>query len=54
VELHAATVPAANCSIGVIGSGNYATGVLIPAFKEAGARLKVVARAPVTIDVAGG
>ena len=43
VELHAATVPAATCSIGVIGSGNYATGVLIPAFKEAGARLKVVA-----------
>ena len=43
MELHAATVPAANCSIGVIGSGNYATGVLIPAVKEAGARLKVVA-----------
>jgi predicted dehydrogenase/threonine dehydrogenase-like Zn-dependent dehydrogenase len=35
--------PASACSLGVIGSGNYATGVLIPAFKEAGARLKVVA-----------
>lgn len=44
VELtHAATAPAAACSIGVIGSGNYATAVLIPAFKLAGARLKVVA-----------
>ncbi len=31
------------CSIGVVGSGNYATAVLIPAFKAAGARLKVVA-----------
>src|SRR5690606_37626961 len=30
-------------SIGVIGSGNYATGVLIPAFKAAGARLRTVA-----------
>jgi predicted dehydrogenase/threonine dehydrogenase-like Zn-dependent dehydrogenase len=30
-------------SVGVIGSGNYATGVLIPAFKAAGSRLKVVA-----------
>jgi predicted dehydrogenase/threonine dehydrogenase-like Zn-dependent dehydrogenase len=30
-------------SIGVVGSGNYATAVLIPAFKEAGARLQVVA-----------
>lgn len=30
-------------SVGFIGSGNYATGVLIPAFKAAGARLKVVA-----------
>jgi predicted dehydrogenase/threonine dehydrogenase-like Zn-dependent dehydrogenase len=43
VELHAATAPASACSIGVIGSGNYATAVLIPAFKLAGARLKVVA-----------
>ncbi len=30
-------------SIGVIGSGNYATGVLIPAFKAAGAQLRTVA-----------
>lgn len=29
--------------VAFVGSGNYATGVLIPAFKEAGARLKVVA-----------
>jgi predicted dehydrogenase/threonine dehydrogenase-like Zn-dependent dehydrogenase len=43
VHLREATASASSCSIGVIGSGNYATGVLIPAFKEAGARLKVVA-----------
>ncbi len=30
-------------SIAVVGSGSYATAVLIPAFKDAGARLKVVA-----------
>jgi predicted dehydrogenase len=30
-------------SIGFIGSGNYATAVLIPAFKESGARLRTVA-----------
>jgi predicted dehydrogenase/threonine dehydrogenase-like Zn-dependent dehydrogenase len=30
-------------SIGVIGAGNYATGVLIPAFKTAGAKLRTVA-----------
>ncbi|MFM7259752.1 MAG: bi-domain-containing oxidoreductase [bacterium] len=30
-------------SIGLIGSGNYATAVLIPAFKAAGARLRTVA-----------
>jgi predicted dehydrogenase len=29
--------------VGFVGSGNYATAVLIPAFKEAGAHLKVVA-----------
>jgi predicted dehydrogenase/threonine dehydrogenase-like Zn-dependent dehydrogenase len=29
--------------VGFVGSGNYATAVLIPAFKEAGARLKMVA-----------
>ena len=33
---------AAPATIGVIGSGNYATAVLIPAFKAAGARLRVV------------
>lgn len=32
-----------SCSCGFIGSGNYATGVLIPAFKLAGAKLKIVA-----------
>jgi hypothetical protein len=30
-------------SLGFVGSGNYATAVLIPAFKATGARLKVVA-----------
>ncbi len=30
-------------SLGFIGAGNYATAVLIPAFKEAGARLRIVA-----------
>jgi predicted dehydrogenase/threonine dehydrogenase-like Zn-dependent dehydrogenase len=39
----AAATSASSCSLGVIGSGNYATGVLIPAFKAVGARLKVVA-----------
>ncbi len=38
-----ATATTSACSCGFIGSGNYATGVLIPAFKLAGARLKVVA-----------
>jgi predicted dehydrogenase len=51
-ELRSATVsipaPSAKptssaASIAFIGSGNYATGVLIPAFRDAGARLKVVA-----------
>ncbi len=32
-------------SIGFIGSGNYATSILIPSFRNAGARLKVVASA---------
>lgn len=32
-----------NVSVAFVGSGNYATAVLIPAFKAAGARLKVVA-----------
>jgi predicted dehydrogenase/threonine dehydrogenase-like Zn-dependent dehydrogenase len=35
------SVPGA--SIGLVGSGNYATAVLIPAFKAAGARLRTVA-----------
>jgi predicted dehydrogenase/NADPH:quinone reductase-like Zn-dependent oxidoreductase len=34
---------AQKASVGFIGSGNYATAVLIPAFKEAGAHLKTVA-----------
>ncbi|MBU1962841.1 MAG: bi-domain-containing oxidoreductase [Gammaproteobacteria bacterium] len=34
---------ASNASISFIGSGNYATAVLIPAFKETGARLRSVA-----------
>ncbi len=40
---NAATPTRAAASIGFIGSGSYATGVLIPAFKAAGARLKTVA-----------
>lgn len=32
-----------NCCVSLIGSGNYATGVLIPAFKAAGVRLQSVA-----------
>ena len=43
VRLHAAAAPATTCSLGFVGSGNYATAVLIPAFKATGARLKVVA-----------
>jgi predicted dehydrogenase len=45
VELPKPATPPAkgNASIGFIGSGNYATGVLIPAFKAAGARLRTVA-----------
>ena len=34
---------AGKASVAFVGSGNYATAVLIPAFKEAGARMKVVA-----------
>jgi len=34
---------AGKATLGFIGAGNYATGVLIPAFKKAGARLKTVA-----------
>jgi predicted dehydrogenase len=52
VELRVATVSLAGSSVkpvagaasmALVGSGNYATGVLIPAFREAGARLRVVA-----------
>jgi len=38
-----ATAPAAVPSVSFIGAGNYATGVLIPAFKAAGALLRTVA-----------
>ncbi|ALT79568.1 bi-domain-containing oxidoreductase [Paucibacter sp. KCTC 42545] len=37
--------PASVCGVSVIGSGNYATAVLLPAFKTAGARLRSVASA---------
>lgn len=50
VELSAPTRPSSGEEsggkppvVGFIGSGNYATAVLIPAFKETGARLKMVA-----------
>lgn len=48
VSLHAARPAAGTAhgkavSVGFIGSGNYATGVLIPAFKAAGARLHSIA-----------
>jgi hypothetical protein len=36
VRLHAATALAPACSLGFVGSGNYATAVLIPAFKATG------------------
>ncbi len=36
-------IQVAAASLGFVGSGNYATAVLIPAFKAAGARLKTVA-----------
>ncbi|MGB3831935.1 MAG: Gfo/Idh/MocA family oxidoreductase, partial [Mesorhizobium sp.] len=38
-----AAAPAGRAAIGFIGSGNYATAVLIPAFRETGARLVSVA-----------
>lgn len=47
VQLHAASsagVPAA-ASIGFVGAGNYASSVLVPAFKATGARLKSIASA---------
>lgn len=37
------TRPGGRVSLGLVGSGNYATAVLIPAFKAAGARLRTVA-----------
>lgn len=37
------TAPSGRAAIGFIGSGNYATAVLIPAFKETGARMVSVA-----------
>ncbi|MEX2156170.1 MAG: bi-domain-containing oxidoreductase [Gemmatimonadales bacterium] len=43
VELPAASGTAGRASVGFIGSGSYATAVLIPAFKAAGGRLRVVA-----------
>ncbi|MGB3646407.1 MAG: bi-domain-containing oxidoreductase [Mesorhizobium sp.] len=45
VKLAPAAPAAGKAAIGVIGSGNYATAVLIPAFKAAGARLVSVASA---------
>lgn len=43
VSLVAPAPTASKAVIGVIGSGNYATAVLIPAFKSAGARLETAA-----------
>jgi predicted dehydrogenase/threonine dehydrogenase-like Zn-dependent dehydrogenase len=39
------TATTGKATVAFVGSGNYATSVLIPAFKEAGARLKTVASA---------
>ncbi len=43
IEVNPARGTPASCKIGFIGSGNYASAVLIPAFREAGAGLRVVA-----------
>lgn len=43
VPLSSATTPPGGASLGFIGSGNYATAVLIPAFKASGAELRSVA-----------
>ncbi len=43
VKLTEARAPSSEAVVGFIGSGNYATAVLIPAFAAAGSRLKVVA-----------
>lgn len=45
VQVSQAQRKAAPAVVGFIGSGNYATQVLIPAFRKAGARLKAVASA---------
>lgn len=42
-SLRPASMPVADVSVGLIGSGNYATAFLIPAFKATGARLKTIA-----------
>lgn len=52
IQLSPHLVPSAGIpGVGFIGSGNYATGVLIPAFKAAGARLRSVAS---SAGVSGG
>ena len=43
MDRHAALAMTRGAVLGFVGSGNYATAVLIPAFKAAGARLKTVA-----------
>lgn len=43
VTVRTAPTAASGASIGFLGSGNYASAVLIPAFKAAGARLRVAA-----------
>lgn len=43
VELTRPATASSRASVGFIGSGNYATAVLIPAFRASGARLRVIA-----------
>jgi len=45
LNVRGATAATGKATVAFIGAGNYATNVLIPAFKEAGARLKTVASA---------
>ena len=45
VKLAASQSPASDAVIGFIGAGNYASSVLVPAFKSTGARLKSIASA---------
>ena len=45
LNVSGATAATGKATVAFIGAGNYATNVLIPAFKEAGARLKTVASA---------